>query len=90
MLADKDIESALAPLMELNASWYIGQLDVPRAADNEQIKSVLVGQQKVLDFASVNDAYQHALDSSEKEDMLVVFGSFYTVAEVLQLNTEDK
>lgn len=83
MLADKDIKNSLAPLLPLDADWYVAPLDVFRGAGTEQIKPLLVGQQKVVDFASVDEAYQQALKNADKNDLVVVFGSFYTVAEIL-------
>ena len=84
MLADKDIKASLAPLQTLLGDWYLAPLNVPRGAGTEQIKPLLVGQQKVLDFGSVNDAYKAVLENAGENDLVVIFGSFYTVAEILE------
>ncbi|MOA57328.1 bifunctional folylpolyglutamate synthase/ dihydrofolate synthase [compost metagenome] len=45
------------------------------ATSGEQGQAVL--------FESVTEAYQAALAVSSPDDMVIVFGSFYTVADVL-------
>lgn len=86
MLKDKDIASTFAPLYPLNGTWLLGSLDVPRGASAGDLKTVLDQGQKVLEFATISQAYRHAIDSADKQDLIVVFGSFITVAEVLKLN----
>jgi dihydrofolate synthase/folylpolyglutamate synthase len=85
MLSDKDIEQTLEPFQKLNANWLIAPLDVQRGATTQQIISVLDKGQKVLEFDQVKEAYQYALESAVKDDLIIVFGSFFTVAEVLKL-----
>lgn len=84
MLEDKDIHNSLLPLFELDGSWLVGSLDVPRGASSTKLKSVLAGQQIVLEFDTVLGAYQQALTLADKNDLIVVFGSFFTVAQVVQ------
>jgi dihydrofolate synthase/folylpolyglutamate synthase len=86
MLKDKDIASTFAPLYPLDATWVLGSLDVSRGASAGDLKTVLDPGQKVLEFASISQAYRHAIGSADKEDLIVVFGSFFTVSEVLKLN----
>lgn len=84
MLADKDIRRSLLPLMALDAQWYVGSLQVPRGANGMALKSVLATEKKVLDFDSVSQAYEKAVDCAENDDLIVVFGSFFSVAQVMQ------
>ena len=85
MLSEKDIEQSLRPLQKLDANWLISPLDVQRGAKTPQLISVLDKEQKVLEFGQVKEAYQYALKSAQKDDLIIVFGSFFTVAEVLKL-----
>jgi dihydrofolate synthase/folylpolyglutamate synthase len=85
MLADKDIEQSLSPLLNLSAHWLLASLDVPRAAKSTQLNSVLDDGQKVLEFPDVSQAYCQALKMAKPDDLIVVFGSFFTVAKVLKL-----
>ena len=91
MLADKDIAASLAPLCGLGASWYVASLDVPRGADKTRLKSVLNVTETVIDFNHVGEAFEWALNESQNDDLIVVFGSFFTVAKVMQkLNNNKK
>jgi dihydrofolate synthase/folylpolyglutamate synthase len=39
----------------------------------------------VLSFSTVEVAYKQALANAHKDDLIIVFGSFYTVADVLKI-----
>lgn len=84
MLADKDIEATLAPLREAFASWHLAPPDAGRAADTEQLLQAL-GQDKEACFLyeNITAARVGALNQARPGDQLVIFGSFYTVAEAL-------
>ncbi|WP_339766738.1 bifunctional tetrahydrofolate synthase/dihydrofolate synthase [uncultured Paraglaciecola sp.] len=88
MLKDKDIRASLANLVELNAQWMLGSLDMPRGATASDIKSVLDDKQKVLEFDSTVQAYQQAKALAHEHDLIVVFGSFFTVSDILKLINE--
>jgi dihydrofolate synthase/folylpolyglutamate synthase len=79
MLADKDIKASIAPLLELQATWYLATLDVPRGASSKNLKSHFQDDQKVIDFDRVSDALLQAREKAGPQDLIVVFGSFFTV-----------
>ncbi|WP_133470321.1 bifunctional tetrahydrofolate synthase/dihydrofolate synthase [Paraglaciecola marina] len=85
MLADKDIKASLRPMEDTVTSWYCADLNVPRGASANVIASHLTSNKKVVNFDSVIEAYKSALDYAQQEDLVVVFGSFFTVAEILNL-----
>ncbi|MEP0356389.1 bifunctional tetrahydrofolate synthase/dihydrofolate synthase [Paraglaciecola sp.] len=85
MLADKDIKASLAPMMDIVSSWNCADLDVPRGASANLIASHLTSNKKVVNFTSVLEAYKSALNVAQQGDLVVVFGSFFTVAEILNL-----
>ncbi|MGS2720607.1 bifunctional tetrahydrofolate synthase/dihydrofolate synthase [Paraglaciecola aestuariivivens] len=87
MLADKDIAASLAPLMPIIKHWHCATLDVPRGAKAQSLESVLSQDKKVLCFDSVEHAYQLAIENAYEDDLIVVFGSFFTVAKVLALTS---
>ena len=88
MLADKDIKATLAPMLSVVTTWHCASLDVPRGAQSSTLVSaVLSSEQKVLDYESVETAYQCALEKAEKEDLVIVFGSFFTVTNVLKMGS---
>ncbi|MBL4631807.1 MAG: bifunctional tetrahydrofolate synthase/dihydrofolate synthase [Paraglaciecola sp.] len=86
MLADKDIVATLAPMLSVVSNWYCASLDVPRGAQSASlVGAVLSSQQKVLDYDSVEAAYKDALENAHKDDFIIVFGSFFTVSNVLNM-----
>ena len=88
MLADKDINATLAPMLSEVSTWCCAGLDIPRGAQSSTLVSaVLSSEQKVLDYDSVEIAYKCALEMAEKDDLVIVFGSFFTVANVLKMGS---
>lgn len=86
MLTDKDIDASLAPLMDKVSYWHISGLSHPRGDDGSALATVLKHQQNTQRHASVKQAYTAAFNSLDKQSMLIVFGSFFTVAETLELS----
>ena len=86
MLKDKDIKGTLS-LFESHAShWYLASLDVPRAANAAELSRVLDNQtQRINCFDNVEQAFKMALQNAEDNDLILVFGSFFTVADVRKL-----
>ena len=90
MLQDKDVANTLAPLIELVDEWYVGNLSVPRAASSDficaQIKKEMLTQTKLVNcFDNITQAFKMASQNISENDLIVVFGSFYTVAEIRRL-----
>ncbi len=84
MLKDKDMAGSLAELDGLIDQWFLASLTGPRAATAEQLAAALGdGQGPAATFDGVSVAYRAALAASSPDDMVIVFGSFYTVADVL-------
>ena len=87
MLGDKDITANLQAISSLVTDWYCVNLDVPRGASAEELEAVLeklTHTAKVQCFPDVQTAMSAAETMAETGDRLLVFGSFYTVAEALQ------
>jgi len=87
MLDDKDIETALKPMLLCVDTWWIFDLQQPRAAKVERLVAAIQTQDS---HASINifpdaDALLAAIASNvESQDEVVVFGSFLTVAQIMQ------
>jgi dihydrofolate synthase/folylpolyglutamate synthase len=82
-LADKDIAGIIAPLTQNIDLWFYAGLDAARASSLEQLTTCLEGLTKQK-YASIELAYQAALCSANKDDRIVVFGSFFVVAAILK------
>ncbi|WP_426768306.1 bifunctional tetrahydrofolate synthase/dihydrofolate synthase [Erwinia aphidicola] len=87
MLHDKDIAGTLACLRPQVDAWYCAPLDGPRGASAQQLMAYLEGAQA---FSSVTAAYQQALQQAAEQDIVLVCGSFHTVAQVMEtMETEN-
>ena len=84
MLEDKDIEASLAPLQSLGVKWLTASLHVPRGATCDKVSAALVGQHVEGQFRRVSEAIDKAQELATEQDVIVVFGSFFTVAEATQ------
>ena len=86
MLQDKDIAGVVQALHENIDVWLVAGISQPRGASAEELLAVLRGQglaDKALPFADVGAAYRYACDMANDNDRIAAFGSFYTVADVL-------
>ncbi|WP_086480535.1 bifunctional tetrahydrofolate synthase/dihydrofolate synthase [Oceanospirillum sanctuarii] len=85
MLDDKDIESVLDIMAPHFDAWYLAQLDGPRATDVKRIESHLsaLGCDNMRSFENVSSALDGILEETCDQDLVFVFGSFFTVAGVL-------
>ncbi|UAA40377.1 bifunctional tetrahydrofolate synthase/dihydrofolate synthase [Paraneptunicella aestuarii] len=84
MLSDKDAKSSLQPFIDLGARWYIAPLPTPRSTDPQVLAEQLPGSEKVKLCESVAQAYEMAQKAAFDDDCILVFGSFFTVADVLR------
>ncbi|AEY02122.1 bifunctional folylpolyglutamate synthase/ dihydrofolate synthase [Oceanimonas sp. GK1] len=80
MLKDKDIAATLAPLQPLVRHWYPATLGGPRGASGAVLAQAVGVEHH---FGSVTEALQAALSACADGERVIVFGSFFTVAEAL-------
>jgi dihydrofolate synthase / folylpolyglutamate synthase len=86
MLADKDIAQVVSALTPYISCWYLADSHNARGAKAEELSAHLPLQmQKGLtkQFNSVADALHSACIDANKNDRIIVFGSFYTVADAI-------
>lgn len=83
MLKDKDIKAVLAQLAPQINQWHLVGLDNPRGASAAQLYQALPDDNSRATAVQYNDiasAWQAIQQSISKDDVVIVFGSFYTVA----------
>ncbi|PIT12360.1 bifunctional folylpolyglutamate synthase/dihydrofolate synthase [Snodgrassella alvi] len=87
MLADKDIDTVLEIVKDQFDCWLIAPLALPRGMTIEALQQKFSQHSivAVTAYPSVQDAYGAALSQAGKNDRIVVFGSFHTVAEVMDV-----
>ncbi|CDL82487.1 bifunctional tetrahydrofolate synthase/dihydrofolate synthase [Xenorhabdus szentirmaii] len=87
MLEDKDIAGTLACLSQQIDEWYCASLHELRGAE----ASVLAGYlAQARTFTEVEPAWQQAMEEASAQDIIVVCGSFHTVAHVMEALEEEK
>lgn len=85
VMADKDIEGMVAALESCVNIWYIAQVEESRClpADTAVKRMKATGLQlQITDFDSVHNAYLAACQQATELDLILVTGSFHTVAAV--------
>ncbi|CNI66047.1 bifunctional tetrahydrofolate synthase/dihydrofolate synthase [Yersinia vastinensis] len=80
MLSDKDIAGTLACLSEQVDEWYCAPLEGPRGASAEQLAEHLAQSRQ---FSDVETAWRQAMQDAGPRDVVIVCGSFHTVAHVM-------
>ena len=87
MLRDKDIEGVCRALKDRISAWFAADLSVPRGAGARVLADTLAragAAGDVLCFRNPREAYAAARKRANENDRIVVFGSFHTVADVMQ------
>jgi dihydrofolate synthase/folylpolyglutamate synthase len=93
MLADKDIPAVIGMMEGLPNAWYLASLNTHRGASADVLADVIRRTQAAASavylFKTVSEAYLAAVVDAAVEDRVVVFGSFYAVGEILQLERSE-
>lgn len=88
MLADKDMRGVADQLAERVDAWFIAGLDLPRGASAEALAQALraagIADSAIAAHVHPAAAYAAALTAADRRDRIVVFGSFHTVAAILE------
>ncbi len=83
MVEDKEVERIL-PLLPKNALYYFCQAGIPRALNRDQLKEKASGYHiKGLSYVSVAAALSAANAAAAENDLILIGGSAFVVAEVL-------
>mgnify|MGYP003435337140 CR=1 FL=1 len=83
MVNDKDLSAVLAELPK-NAIYYFCKASIPRGLDAHELQrqAALFGLQG-NPYASISDAYHTARQKAALNDLVLVTGSVFVVAEVI-------
>lgn len=80
MLVDKDIAGTIAVLRDTIDAWYYAPLAGPRGASSEQMQQYIPTG---IACGDILTAFEQAKQQAGHGDVIVVFGSFLTVSEIL-------
>jgi dihydrofolate synthase/folylpolyglutamate synthase len=88
MLRDKDIAGVVAALQSRIDCWLVSGISAPRGANAELLAEALRAAHvagAIVLCGNIAEAYAQACDMAMQNDRILVFGSFYTVAAVMQV-----
>ena len=86
VLNDKDLKGIVEIMHSHVDQWYISEVNSHRAmavAEVEQELTRYFPKSAIKTFPTIEQAYSQAQNVSNKGDRILVFGSIFTVAEVL-------
>lgn len=85
MMKDKALAESLAPMQQLVSHWYIVKAPIERAAETEQLLAIIdmFPATSSVCFEQIQVAFSEMQLRAKSGDILLVFGSFYTVAAIL-------
>ena len=88
MLADKDIAGVISAVQGEIDVWYVAGIEHTRGASADQLAG-LVNQAmphcQLHKYPNVTAAYAQACIDAGENDRIIVFGSFFTVADVMRV-----
>ncbi|MCO8170036.1 bifunctional tetrahydrofolate synthase/dihydrofolate synthase [Pseudomonas sp. 21LCFQ02] len=85
LLGDKDLEGVVAELVAGVAHWAVTPLPTPRSTPVEQLQACLQNLgASVTSYQNVAQALLAQCEQATADDEILLFGSFYCVAEALE------
>ena len=90
VLKDKNVNQMLGVVKRFFKSWHISNSDNERALEVKELKSNnFFISEETNAYDSIEESYKGALEYANKEnDVIVVFGSSYTVSPILNLHSK--
>ena len=85
LMQDKDINDIIKEIKHIISEWYACSPNIDRAMSSNNLKELISDEtnSKVEAFESVDLAIERAIKENDS-DMVIVFGSFFTVSEAYE------
>lgn len=84
VLDDKDLAGVLDCMQEQIAHWAVAALPTTRSCSAAYLQQSLVSRQaSVASYATIAQAIEAQCAQATEDDQIIIFGSFYTVAQAL-------
>jgi len=85
MMKDKALKESLQPMANLVKHWFIVKAPVERAAEPAELENIVheLNAESSVSKMDAATAFSQMQSQANKGDILIVFGSFYTVSAVL-------
>ena len=83
VMEDKDVDSILEALATKINKWYVASADIERSMASEKLRDIIASKSsnEVELAGSVTEACLKAQEETKEGSLILIFGSFYTVAE---------
>ncbi|QIE01909.1 bifunctional tetrahydrofolate synthase/dihydrofolate synthase [Buchnera aphidicola] len=85
ILKDKDITGIINQLKNKIDYWLVSPLKNVRTATSIQLRNIFPIHNTSI-FNNISEAYKKAYITAKKEDLILVFGSFFTISELFSLH----
>jgi dihydrofolate synthase / folylpolyglutamate synthase len=80
--SNKDLDGLIAPLVPITDAWYAAQNDSARSFPAEHVaERIAAAGGRVADLGTVAEMVAAARDAAAEDDLILVTGSLYTVAD---------
>ncbi|WP_333608952.1 bifunctional tetrahydrofolate synthase/dihydrofolate synthase [Arsukibacterium sp.] len=89
MLKDKDLKQSLQPLTSLIDQWHLVTLHTGRGASATQLSAALPASVSCLKHEQLAPAFNQLRAELADDELLVIFGSFVTVSEVMAITMKE-
>lgn len=87
IMKDKDISGIIDIMKDIVSDWFICPLNIPRAAPESMLKTFFMekelGNQVSFGFQNLVTTVAAAKKNAKKDELILVFGSFFLVSEYL-------
>lgn len=83
MLKDKDITSVINTIKADFDIWHLADINQPRGAAAKDLQAELSEADNLSCYSSIQQAYQAALAKAQPDDLIVAFGSFWVITDIL-------
>lgn len=85
MLADKACAEVIGELAAVVDHWYFVDLNVPRGEKGSVLASYINSPHQQRSYSNIADAWDILNNALQDDDLLIVFGSFFTVSQFKEL-----
>ena len=85
IMSDKDIHKVIDEIAEYGTHWFIPKLEIARSIKPSELKKIIV-EKNIGSCSMENSVAQSinkAIDSTSKDDLIVITGSFFVVSPAL-------
>jgi dihydrofolate synthase/folylpolyglutamate synthase len=80
--SNKDLDGVIAPLVPITDAWYAAQNESVRSFPAEHVaERIAAAGGRVADLGTVSEMLAAARDATAPDDLILVTGSLYTVAD---------